>query len=177
MNEIIFRSMETSEIEQIRTIDRTETIYESYAYKEGTLQLFPDFFQVDGWDEEELDELIRCQYKILEEGGKVIGAFDQEILAAAVSIEKKKRGAQAEYCKMDMLYVSSAYRGKRIGQQLIKEAKTTAKAFGAKKLYISATPTKATVDFYLKAGAILCQETDPELFELEPLDIHLEIEF
>ena len=64
---------------------------------------------------------------------------------------------------------------KKIGQHLVEEIKKVARSYQAKKLYISATPTKATVDFYLKAGACLTKEIDQELFDLEPLDIHLEM--
>jgi GNAT superfamily N-acetyltransferase len=175
MKEITYRPLKRKEIEQIRTIDRAESIYESYEYKEGILVLSPDHYEINEWDEEDLDELMTAQYKIIDAGGTIIGAFDTQTLAGAVSIEKKKRGSAAEYCKMDMLYVSSTYRGRQIGQQLIGEAKREGKAFGATKLYISATPTKATVDFYLKSGAILTAELDRELFDHEPLDIHLEL--
>jgi len=47
---------------------------------------------------------------------------------------------------------------------------------GAKQLYISATPSEHTVDFYLRLGCRLDLEPDSELFELEPEDIHLECE-
>ena len=49
-----------------------------------------------------------------------------------------------------------------------------ARKLGAKKLYISATPSENTVNFYLHLGCVLAKEMDPELFELEPEDIHLE---
>jgi hypothetical protein len=40
-------------------------------------------------------------------------------------------------------------------------------------LYISATPSQNTVDFYLKRGCQVTGDPDPELWELEPEDIHL----
>ncbi len=51
----------------------------------------------------------------------------------------------------------------------------SAQNFGADKLYISATPTKNTVEFYLKRGAVPVIEPDPGLFADEPEDIHLEL--
>ena len=45
----------------------------------------------------------------------------------------------------------------------------------AKKLYISATPSKHTVDFYMSLGCKSASEINPELFELEPEDIHLDL--
>jgi hypothetical protein len=40
-------------------------------------------------------------------------------------------------------------------------------------LYISATPTRNTVDAYLHLGAMLADPPDPYLLALEPDDIHL----
>jgi hypothetical protein len=51
-----------------------------------------------------------------------------------------------------------------------------AKKLGASKLYISATPFKNTVDFYMRIGGKLAVEINEELFELEPYDIHLDLE-
>jgi hypothetical protein len=43
-------------------------------------------------------------------------------------------------------------------------------------LYISATPSEHTIDFYLTLGCTLVDAPDPELFAREPEDIHLEYE-
>ena len=51
-----------------------------------------------------------------------------------------------------------------------------AKFLGGEKLYISATPSENTVNFYMNNGAILAKESDKELYEMEPDDIHLEIQ-
>jgi hypothetical protein len=53
-------------------------------------------------------------------------------------------------------------------------AKATARERGAKRLYISATPSENTINFYLRRGCVVAAEVDPHLFELEPEDIHLE---
>ena len=76
---------------------------------------------------------------------------------------------------MDILYVSRGFRSSGIGKLLLQECMKTAREFGAEKLYISATPTKNTVDFYLNNGALITKELDTALFRMEPLDIHLEI--
>jgi hypothetical protein len=41
-------------------------------------------------------------------------------------------------------------------------------------MYISATPSEHTVDFYMRLGCRLAAEPDPELYAFEPEDIHLE---
>jgi len=61
-----------------------------------------------------------------------------------------------------------------LGTQLFELAKATAREKGARPLYISATPSEKTVNFYLRLGCAVAGEPDPELIELEPEDIHLE---
>jgi hypothetical protein len=53
-------------------------------------------------------------------------------------------------------------------------AKAEAIRRGAKSIYVSATPSEHTVDFYLRAGCRVTLEPDPALLELEPEDIHFE---
>ena len=50
-----------------------------------------------------------------------------------------------------------------------------ARELGAAFLYVSAAPTRHTVEFYLRCGARLAEDPDPELLALEPHDIHLEL--
>jgi GNAT superfamily N-acetyltransferase len=71
------------------------------------------------------------------------------------------------------LYVSRAYRGRGVGTQLFDAAVSHARGAGATALYVSATPTENTVDFYLNRGCVLAPEPDPRLLAAEPDDIHL----
>lgn len=43
------------------------------------------------------------------------------------------------------------------------------------KTLLLGTSHQSNCRFYLKEGACLAEEIDEELFELEPLDIHLEL--
>jgi GNAT superfamily N-acetyltransferase len=71
------------------------------------------------------------------------------------------------------LYVSRSHRQQGIGRALFREAQAIAHARGAQALYISATPTENTVNFYRRCGAVVSTTPDPELYALEPDDIHL----
>lgn len=172
---IIFRELKEEEIDKIAQLDRSEEIFELYEYDKGNLVLKPHRETVTQFDAAELEEMIMRQKKIQKYGGYIVGAFDQGELAGVASVEKMKRGIASNYCKMDILYVSRNYRAMKLGYKLLQECKKAAKEFGAKNLYISATPTKNTVDFYLRNGAILTTELDRELYKLEPDDIHLEM--
>lgn len=60
-----------------------------------------------------------------------------------------------------------------VGKTLVELVKKKAKEMGAKKLYVSATPSKNTVHFYLNRGFDLAEEVNERLYELEPEDIHM----
>lgn len=171
----IFRKMLPEEMDRIREIDRSERLLESYIYEQGTLVLVPNEQVVQGFSEEESTAIIARQQDLIAAGGIVVGAFDSNRLIGVASVEKKRRGRLLHYCKMDILYISRLYRGKHIGIQLLDITKKIALDFGALKLYISATPTKYTVDFYRSQGARITTEIEETLFALEPDDIHLEL--
>ncbi len=74
-----------------------------------------------------------------------------------------------------LLHVSNGQRRGGVGQALWNAATSVARNSGASAMYVSATPTGSAVQFYLKQG---CQfagpdEIVPELFKLEPDDVHL----
>jgi hypothetical protein len=60
-----------------------------------------------------------------------------------------------------------------LGKRLFDLARAVARERGARQLYISATPSENTVNFYLRLGCQVAEEPDPELLALEPEDIHL----
>ena len=141
----------------------------------GELKLHSVNIPISGFDSKELDLMIQNQVEILEFGGCVIGAFEEDKLVGVCSVDKRLFGESDQFSKMDILYISSDFRGKGVGKSLLNQAIATAKTFGAIQLYISATPTRSTIDFYLNLGAELIEEPDPRLYELEPEDIHLEL--
>jgi len=96
-------------------------------------------------------------------------------IGAAV-LESKFIGPNKDQLQLKFLHVSRAYRRQGLGRQLFELAKAKAQERGARRLYISATPSENTINFYLRLGCTVTQEPDPELFELEPEDIHLEYE-
>ena len=88
-------------------------------------------------------------------------------------LESARAGRAADQMQLAYLYVSRAYRGRGVGTELFEATSTFAREAGANALYVSATPTENTVDFYLNRGCILAPEPDPKLLAAEPDDIHL----
>nr|WP_199081157.1 GNAT family N-acetyltransferase [Pedobacter sp. ASV19] len=176
MQKITYKELTENELYHLKEIDRSEKIFTSYQYQNGALVLIDTPISAGSFDPLELEEMIKHQQELISWEGKVIAVFENKHIIGVASVDKRKRGRNKDYCKMDILYVSKNSRGKKVGQVLLQKCKGIAKAFGASKLYISATPTKNTVDFYTGNNAILVKELDEELFKMEPNDIHLEIE-
>ena len=89
-------------------------------------------------------------------------------------LESEFIGTKHDTLRLKFLHVSRDYRGRGIASALFHRAVEGARLLGAKKLYISATPSEHTINYYLRLGCVLAAEIDPELFALEPEDIHLE---
>lgn len=171
-----YRKLRREEIESFREIDRSEKVEEVYYYRAGKLELEKESYDIKGWNPAELDEYICRLYALHDGNGYIYGAFEGGKIAGVVSLDSKLFGTNKNYLKLDMLYISREYRGKGIGRNLVEQCKLKAGELGAQKLYISATPFRNTVDFYMGVGSRLTSELCSELFELEPLDIHLELD-
>ncbi len=171
-----YRILNREEIEFLREIDRGEVIENIYYYRDGRLELEKEFYDMKGFPDGELEDLLTRLYELYDSAGIIYGAFDGEQIIGMTALENKLRGRNKDQLKMDILFVSKDYRGIGIGRKLVQVIKESAKQIGAKKLYISATPSKNTVDFYMKIGSKLAEEVDEELFDIEPEDIHLDLE-
>jgi GNAT superfamily N-acetyltransferase len=106
-------------------------------------------------------------------GGTFLGVFDGEALIGIGVVESAWVGRAGDQMQLAYLYVSHGYRGRGVGTRLFEAAAAIAREAGASALYVSATPTENTVDFYLHRGCVLAPEPDPRLLAKEPDDIHL----
>jgi GNAT superfamily N-acetyltransferase len=88
-------------------------------------------------------------------------------------VDTKPIRTAPDHLQLLYLYVSRSVRGQGVGTALLAEAVEAARILGANALYISATPTENTVNFYFHRGASLIAEPDPDLFAAEPDDVHL----
>ena len=162
------------EIEKVWTIDRGEVIDNIYYLEDGELVLKPDPYDVKGWPPGEAEKYTPLLIDCFDRGGWFYGLFDGSALAGVAILDSKTIGHNLDQLQLKFLHISRAYRGRGLGRQLFECARAKASEMGAKRLYISATPSENTVNFYLSLGCTLAGELDPELFVLEPEDIHLE---
>ncbi|MGM0641138.1 MAG: GNAT family N-acetyltransferase [Thermotogota bacterium] len=174
-----FRNLKKDEIEKIKEINRDERVHKVYYHENGKLVLRNEDYGAtnEWWQQEEVPHIIPRIKKIFDNNGLVYGAFNKGKLVGISAVENRFLKDHNELMNLDVLYVTSKIRGKRIGSRLLKKAKDFAKSKGAKGLYISATPSKHTVNFYFKNGAKLVDDTNDRLFKREPEDIHLVLYF
>lgn len=171
-----FRRLIREEIKRLAELDRSEIIDNVYYFKNGALQLKKEFWNVPKWSTEEKRTYIATLTRIYNEGGVIFGAFHASNIAGIAALESKFLGKDNDKLNLAGLWVSTQHRKMGIGIALVELLKAKAKELGAKKLYVSATPSQNTVNFYLKRGFKLAKEVDPQLFALEPEDIHMELE-
>ena len=84
------------------------------------------------------------------------------------------RTSGRESAQFAFLYVSNGHRAQGIGQRLSEELERLAREGGDTTMVVSATPSLNTVRFYLHRGFEPTAEPLPELYELEPEDVHLQ---
>ena len=171
---LVERKLRRDEIDQIWSIDRREVIENIYILVDGELTLKPDYYDVRGWPPGEAETYTPLLIDCYDRGGWFHGVFEDGRLAAVAILESKLIGAPRDMLQLKFLHVSRAYRGQGLGRRLFEMAKVEANQREAKRLYISATPSEHTIDFYLRLGCTVTRQPDPELFALEPEDIHLE---
>jgi len=170
------RVLARDEISGIWQIDRSELIEAVYHLVDGDLALRSERHEAPGWPpgmpERETPILEAC----FDRGGWFCGIFDDDKLIGVVVLESGFIGRRGDELQLRFLHVSNCYRDRGIGTQLFEAAAAEARRRGARWLYISATPSEHTVDFYRGLGCAVAAEPEPELLALEPEDIHLEFD-
>jgi len=168
------RFLQRAEIPLIWQIDRREIIQNIYILQDGILVLKPDYFDIRGWSSGEAELYTPILLDCYDRSGTFWGAFENDVLIGVAILESKFIGTQQDTLQLKFLHVSHDVRKQGLGSRLFNMTVEKAKTLGAKKLYISATPSENTINYYLRLGCVLATEIDPELFALEPEDIHLE---
>jgi predicted N-acetyltransferase YhbS len=167
------RLLTRDEVELIWTIDRSEIHHHTYEVQRQQLVRTPNYFEVPGWRSDAAEKETPVLLDCFDRGGTFLGVFDAKALIGISVLESARVGRGGDQVQLAYLYVSRGYRGRGVGKQLFEAALSFAREAGANALYVSATPTENTVDFYLNRGCVLAPEPDPKLLAAEPDDIHL----
>jgi predicted N-acetyltransferase YhbS len=171
-----YRVMTEDELKRVTELDRREIIDAVYYYRNGSLDLVKEHWDVPEWSFREKKQKIESLREVYNRGGTIFGAFDESRLVGVIALDIEYIGRNKDQLNLPGLWVSRKYRKMGIGKALVELVVQRAREIGAKKLYVSATPSRNTVDFYMKREFRLAQEINQKLFELEPEDIHMELE-
>ncbi len=171
---ITYQELTADWLPNIWRIDRSEVIEKVYHLRHGELVLEREFYDMSGWPPGLPESAAPVLAECLEEGGLLLGAVDGGKLIGAAVLESRFMGQPPDQLQLVFLHVSREFRSRGVGRKLFLLAAGRARELGARRLYISATPSENTVNFYLALGCVLVREPDPVLFAEEPEDIHLE---
>lgn len=144
-----------------------------YYLEQNQLVLKPEHYDMRGWPPGEAENYTPHLEACHDRGGWFYGVFEADRLIGEVVLDSRLIGNPRDMLQLKMLHISQPYRGLGLGYYLFELAARDALRRGARRLYISATPSEHTVDFYLGLGCKVTLEPDPALFALEPEDIHL----
>ena len=169
MPETELRPMTIGDLDRLGEIDRTEYVDAFYDQKGSEIALRSIEPFTGGWwpDLETTIEFCRGHMR---EGAEALGAFDGDTLIGIAMLTPEIESGVAQ---LSFLQVTAAWRRKGIASRLLDEALTRAEALGQQSVYVTATPTRSAIGFYLKAGFSPTEKVIPRLFELEPEDIHM----
>ncbi|OLS20055.1 MAG: hypothetical protein HeimC2_39100 [Candidatus Heimdallarchaeota archaeon LC_2] len=170
------RQLKKDEFHKFNQIDRREIISKIYKHRDGKLVLEDEYYDVPEWTSSMKQEFVDSFIELDQRGGFVYGVFEDDKMVGMGTLDVKFIGKHKDLLQLAGLWVSTQYRYKGIAGKLVDHMKNKARNLGAKKLYVSATPSFNTIEFYKNRAFILTKDLDKTLFEKEPEDIHMEIE-
>jgi predicted N-acetyltransferase YhbS len=170
------RDLLREEIPQVWKIDRREVVENVYHLEHGALVMRPRHIDVQGWPPGEAEMYTPILTECFDRGGWFHGLFEDGAIVGVAIVDSKRIGKRCDRLQLQFLHVSNAYRKRGLGARLFEMAKSVVRARGARRMYVSATPSENTIKFYMRMGCEIAEEPDPELLAREPEDIHLECE-
>ena len=170
-----FRDLARSELARVGEIDRTERIDSIFEQHGTELVARPAGSNAAAWDPVGLGEhSVHAQHEALvhyaDAGGVARGAFSGERLVGIGVVVPHIRPAIAQ---LAYLHVSNGFRATGIGHRLCADLEEVARRAADTEIVVTATPSQNTVRFYTGRGFRPMAHPLPELFELEPDDVHM----
>ena len=163
------------DIARIVDIDRSEFIPATYTYENGQIVRHETPHDCPTWSHDDdphwsYGAHIAYFKSLLDAGGELIGAVEGERLVGFAVLRYQLVDDMAQ---LGALFVSNGYRRQGLAHKLCAEVDRLAREYGAKRMYVSATPSESAMGFYRSQGFQPTDTPHPELFEREPEDIHM----
>jgi len=164
------REVPPEEFGRLAEIDLSESGEIVYKLVDGEWQVVPWNWErppelLDAWDER--IEVVRAA---LAPGGVAVGAFAGGRLVGFAALRYALEGDVAQ---LAALWVSAPWRRHGIATALVDELERRARARGARRMYVSATPSESAQGFYRGRGFRPTSFVHRELYALEPEDVHM----
>ena len=172
---IEFKRLARVKLSSVAEIDRSERIDIIYEQHGTELEERRGNWNSSAWDPNGHGEhSVAAHRQALEHyvdgGGIALGAFSERQLVGIGVVVPHLR---PEIAQLAFLHVSAAFRATGIGRRLSDELDLIARNAGDTEIVVSATPSENTVRFYMSRGYELMAQALPELYELEPEDVHM----
>ena len=171
---IVIRPLSVGRFADVYDIDMREHGDIVYRVVDGHLRADPEERDRPPRTREEWNRHIDEWVEMLQAGGQAWGAYETQ--SRMVGIIVLRRHLTDEMDQLAALFVSRDYRRAGIARRLTELLIATARAAGARRLYVSATPSRSAVGFYRSQGFELARAVHPDLFAREPEDIHMILE-
>ena len=167
--------MDRAELSRVGEIDRTERIEVLYDQHGTQLVVRHGNWSAPFWDpighgEHSVEAKVDALEHYVDAGGVALGAFaGGRLVGIGVVVPHLRPGI----AQLAFLHVSAPLRATGIGRRLSEQLEQIARTAGDSEMVVSATPSENTVRFYLGRGFRPTADPLPELFELEPDDVHM----
>ena len=167
---IEFKRLARAELSRVAEIDRAERIDLIYVQRGTQLEERRGNWNSPAWDPHSLEAHRQALEQYVDAGGIALGAFwEGRLVGIGVVVPHLRPGI----AQLAFLHVSAAFRATGIGRRLSDERDLIARDAGDTEIVVSATPSGNTVRFYMGRGYELMAPALPELYELEPEDVHM----
>jgi GNAT superfamily N-acetyltransferase len=170
-----FRRLGRTELSRVGEIDRRERI--NVLYEQHGTQLIArhgnwsaSAWDPDGHGEQSVEAKVHQLEHYVDNGGVAVGALARGRLVGIGVVVPHLRPGIAQ---LAFLHVSAPLRATGIGSRLSEQLEQIARTAGDSNMVVSANPSENTVRFYLGRGFQPMADPLPELFELEPEDVHM----
>ena len=117
-------------------------------YDLGALVLDAELhFEAHGWPAGEPDASKPRIHECMARGGAAWGAFAGDRLIGIAVLDGRRIGINLDTLDMYFLHTSNGYRGRGVGEELVRLVRDRATELGARRLYVSSTPSANSVNF------------------------------
>lgn len=170
------RRLGEADVHLVGRIDRSEHVDVEYTVRNGQLVERPvSMSDIPPWDPAGAGpysvaaEIAFCE-PLVAGGAAFFGGFDGGQLLGLAIVDA---AFEEEMAWLAFLHIGRPHRRRGVASALWSAAEQEARAAGASSMYVSAVPTGSAVGFYLSRGCRLADPVHPDLYAMEPDDIHL----